>query len=209
MTDPQVMQVRLGSKTFAAVTATIAGLTLLLRIYLSAEEKGGVGSAILYLSQYFTILTNTLVLAVMLACALGIWIGPRLAQSLTIAIVGVGIVYHVALAHYLDLSGLAWLADQGVHTIVPALTFVWWVFFAPKHALRLSDVIVWTAWPLVYCVYILIRASFSGFYPYPFLNLPELGIVGLAQSILTLIIAFMIIGLALTGIARLAGLKTR
>lgn len=192
------------SKQIASAIAVVAGLTLLLRVILKFDETGSVLGAISYLSQFFTILTNSFVFLMALGVALGASVSQQITKSLTVAIVGVGIVYHMALAHLLDLSGLALLADHGVHTIVPAMTLIWWLFFAPKAGFRPSDIVVWTIWPLVYCGYILVRASSSGFYPYPFLNLPKLGAVGLAQSIAMLCLAFIVIGIALTGVAKLA-----
>lgn len=193
------------ARQVAGAIAVVAGATLLLRIFLSYEETGGVWEAVSYLSQFFTILTNALVFAAALAVAFGAAIAPGVTKALTIAIVGVGIVYHAALAHLLDLSGMALLADHGVHTIVPAMTFIWWLFFLPKAPFQMSQIPSWVIWPLFYCGYILIRASFSGFYPYPFLNLPALGVAGLAQSIVVLCVAFIVIGLALTGLSRLVG----
>ena len=193
------------AKRIAGAIALIAGATLLLRIVLKFEETGSVFGAVSYLSQFFTILTNTLVFAMSLVVFFGVQVWPRLTQSLTIAIVGVGLVYHTALAHLLDLSGLALLADHGVHTIVPGITLVWWLFVAPKRQFRPSDPIVWVIWPVAYCAYILLRASSSGFYPYPFLNLPELGVGGLVQSIVLLCVAFVVVGLVLSGLSRVIG----
>lgn len=48
-----------------------------------------------------------------------------------------------------DLSGIALWADHGTHTFVPALTCLWWVFFATKPAFRVSDMVVWVTWPLI------------------------------------------------------------
>lgn len=209
MSASRVTEFSSGAKNFAAALVAVSGATLILRIVLKSAETESVLGAISYLSQFFTILTNTLVFGVMLAIVLGKWIAPRITQSLVIAIVGVGIVYHVALAHLLDLSGLALLADHGVHTFVPAMTLVWWLFFAPKNQFQLRDAIAWIVWPVAYCGYILIRASFSGFYPYPFLNLPELGVLGLVQSILLLCLAFIVIGFALVGLSKLVGQNSR
>lgn len=193
------------SRQIAGAIAVVAGLTLVLRVILKFEETRSVFGAISYLSQFFTILTNGFVFLMALAVVLGAAVSPQITKALTIAIVGVGVVYHVALAHLLDLSGLALLADHGVHTIVPAMTLIWWLFFAPKAGFRFGDVILWAIWPLGYCGYILVRASSSGFYPYPFLNLPELGVVGLVQSIAVLCLAFIVIGFALTELAKLIG----
>ena len=180
----------------------------MLRLVLQTEESGSVLGALAYLSQFFTILTNAAVCLLLGAVALGAPVAPRVTQAFTIAIVGVGVVYHVALAHLRELSGLELLGDHGVHTVVPLLTFLWWLFWAPKSPLRATYALVWIAWPVLYCIYILIRAAGSGFYPYPFLNLPELGVVGLAQSIAVLCAAFVVIGLALTGMSRLVARRT-
>lgn len=188
------------ARQVAAFIALVAGATLVLRIVLSISETGSISAALLFLSQFFTILTNTLVFALFAAIAFGVQVQARLIMALTIAIVGVGIVYHVALAHLLDLSGLALLADHGVHTVVPALTLIWWLWFAPKERFRPMAIPVWIAWPLIYCIYIMIRASGSGFYPYPFLNVTELGVGLVARNIVILSLAFVAIGLLLTAL---------
>lgn len=197
------------SRAAAAVVALFTAATLVLRVAVRASEEGGLGEALLHLSQFFTILTSTLVLALMLAVASGASVAPRLAQALVVSIVGAGIVYHVALAHLLDLSGPARLADIGVHTIVPALAVAWWLIFAPKVRSNPSAVLAWIAWPLAYFIYILGRAAWSGFYPYPFIDLPEIGPAGLIKNILILGLVFIAIGMALSVVssifARLSG----
>lgn len=187
----------------ALFIALIAGLTLVLRVVLRTRETGSVIEAVSYLSQFFTILTNLLVFCAMLAVALGYQVAPRLLTALTIAIVGVGIVYHTALAHLLELSGLALLADHGVHTVVPALTLLWWLLFAQKPTFQPTDILTWIAWPLIYCAYILLRASGSGFYPYPFLNVSTLGAGSVAFNVVALCVAFVFIGLVLVGLKKL------
>lgn len=186
----------------AGLIALIAGLTLLLRLVLRTEETGSAIEAKSYLSQFFTILTNMLVFSAMSAIALGARPIPRPLLALTIAITGVGIVYHLALAHLLDLSGLALVADQGVHTIVPALTVLGWLLFASKPRFVKTDLLVWIAWPLIYCGYVLARGYQSSFYPYPFLNLDVLGPIGVLQSIVGLSLAFIVIGFVILGLGR-------
>lgn len=200
MTDADQTDYTQAAKLLATLTALFTAATLALRVALKTAETGSIIEAVSFLSQFFTILTNALVLCMMLAVAVGVRVAPRVTKALTIAIVGVGIVYHVALAHLLDLSGIALMADHGVHTIVPAMTLFWWFLFAPKDRFHWHEVAVWITWPLFYCGYILLRAASSGFYPYPFLNLPELGAMGLAQSIFVLCLAFIVIGLALTAL---------
>jgi len=202
--DDSIHGYRSVARRAALGIAAVAALTLLTRIYLRSGDDGGVIGAISYLSQFFTILTNAVVMVMMLLIASRRHVPVRWVKAVVIAIVIVGIIYHLLLAHLVEFVGLAFWADHGVHTVVPALSALWWLVFAFKPPLRGSDLMVWIAWPVLYCTYILIRANFSGFYPYPFLNLPELGWSGLAISIFELLVSFIVVGLALTAIGRLA-----
>lgn len=174
-----------------------------MRFYLRLQTSDTALAALSYIAQYFTLLTNTIILLVMLWVALGRGISARLLRAAVISIICVGVVYHAVLAHLVSLSGIALWADHGTHTFVPALAALWWVFLAPKPRLTITDPIIWVAWPLIYCAYILIRASSSGFYPDPFLNLPDIGSAALATNIAGLSLGFIIAGLILTAIGHL------
>lgn len=189
----------------AALIALVAGITLLARLYLSAGIFDSYGKALAHLSQFFTILTNTIILVLMTLIAAGRNPDARLVKAAVIAIIVVGLVYHWLLAHLVELSGLTLLVDHGVHTIVPLLCLSWWIAWAPKPGFFAGDLLLWIAWPVIYCIYILVRASGSGFYPYPFLDLPEIGWTGLATNVVGLTIGFIVIGLILTAIGRVTG----
>ena len=186
----------------AVAIALIAAATLLLRIYLAAEQYGSTWAAISHLSQFFTILTNAIVMVLMFAIGIGIKPFRGLLEAVVVAIVGVGLVYHALLAHLWSPQGLVMLADQGVHTVVPAVTLIWWLVFGNHRTVSWLDSLQGVAWPMIYVLYALSRAQFSGFYPYPFLNLPELGLSGLAVSIAVVGLAFLVIGVALVALAR-------
>lgn len=192
----------------AGVIAVVASVTLITRFYLRLQQSEGVLDALSYMAQYFTLLTNAMTLIMMVWIALGRELSPRVIKAVTIAIVCVGLFYHILLAHLVSLSGIELWADHGTHTFVPILSGLWWLFLASKPPLKASDMLIWVAWPVLYCTYILIRANFSGFYPYPFLNLPELGWGGLSVSIAGLLVSFVIVGLAITAFGRLvSGIK--
>jgi len=187
----------------ALVVAMVAAASLLLQAYLSMGTQGSVSAAFAFLSQFFTILTNLLVCLTMAVAAAGrrtppVWIG-----ALVVAIAGVGIVYHLVLAKLWNPQGLQWVADQGLHTAVPVLTSLWWLGFADKTRARWRDALIAILWPLVYCVYALTRAEFSGFYPYPFLDLTKLSLGELATNIAALTAGFIVLGLVLVLLARL------
>ena len=198
------------AKVGAATIALVAFVTLATRLYLRTLQSDGMLDALLYMSQYFTILTNTITLVMMTWITFGRTISPRLVFAVVVAIVCVGLIYHSLLAHLVSLSGIDLWADHGTHTFVPLLAGVWWILLAPKAGFQTTDVILWVTWPLVYCIYILLRASSSGFYPYPFLNLPEIGWGGLLSSIAGLLVGFVVVGIVLNILGWLAGrfLKT-
>jgi hypothetical protein len=95
------------------------------------------------------------------------------------------------------------LAYQGVHTIVPILAALWWLAFADMCAVRWTDSLYGIVWPCIYVFYALFRAQFTNFYPYPFLDLSELGWYRLAANVVGVSIAFVLLGLALVAVARI------
>jgi hypothetical protein len=188
----------------ALAVAVVATATLLLRLYLAVSQTGSLPAALGDLSQYFTILTNTLVMLAMYLIALGVTPATPVMLALVAAITGVGFAYHLLLAHLWAPEGLVWLADQGVHTAVPVLSVLWWIGLAEKAGHRWGHAALAMIWPLAYCLYALVRAQFSGFYPYPFIDLPTLGLSRLAFNIVGLSLGFFVLGLAFVAIARRA-----
>jgi hypothetical protein len=191
------------AKRCAILIAFITAITLFLRVYLAADAHGSVFGGILYLSQFFTILTNTLVLIVMIIIGSGWKLRRGVLEIVVIAILGVGIVYHLLLAQLWSPQGLEMLADQGVHTIVPILVIFWWLLFADMWAVSWRDALYGVIWPCLYVFYALFRAQFTGFYPYPFLNLPELGWYKFLIHLAGVSIVFLLIGLVIVAVARL------
>lgn len=189
----------------AAAIAVVATITLAVRFYLRWQQSESVLAALSYMAQYFTLLTNTMTLLLMLWITMGRPISLQLIKAIIIAIVLVGVLYHALLSHLVSLSGIELWADHGTHTFVPVLSGLWWVFLAPKPDFRWSDVGLWLIWPILYVVYIMTRASFSGFYPYPFLNLPEIGWGGLIPSVAGLLVAFVVVGWLMTFLGRYLG----
>lgn len=146
------------------------------------------------LLRYFTILTNLLVGALMLAVALG-WQPPADWRATGfVSIVLVGIVFHLLLVPEVPLQGVEWWTDFGYHTVVPLAYALWWLVWGSAGT-RLSRLPVWLIWPLAYCVYALLRGQIDGRYPYFFLDLGRLGPAAVLGWI-----GVMIAGVAATGV---------
>lgn len=186
----------------AAVIAAVAGITLVARVAFRLAQGETLWQALSFLTQLFTILTNTLVLLAMALIACGVRLPPRSVLALVVAIAGVGLIYHALLARLVDLDGLDLLADHGVHTVVPLLSVLWWILWAEKVSPRRADPALWVVWPLIYCAYALLRAQASGFYPYPFIDLPTIGPSRLALNMVLLIAGFTLIGATLAALSR-------
>lgn len=53
--------------------------------------------------------------------------------------------------------------------------FIYWCFNISKNDLKLKPILNWLLYPIIFLIFILVRGHISGFYPYPFLNVPEIG----------------------------------
>lgn len=185
------------ARALAALIAIVAAGSIILRILLYALDGEPLGESLWWLLRFFTILTNLLVAITFAAIAMGRPPTPRWLLMLTSAITGVGIVYHVALARFLEHEGWEIVADQGVHTIAPILTLLWFLACVPKGVLRLTHVPLVVIWPIIYCIYALIRGNIEGDYPYFFIDANNLGPIELAMNIAGLSVLFGLLGLLL------------
>lgn len=109
MTYPEISST---ARRGAFIIAVVATVTLLSRFYLRWEQSESALAALSYMAQYFTLLTNTITLILMVWIAMGRNLAPRLIHAVIIAIVCVGLFYHALLAHLVNLSGFELWADQ-------------------------------------------------------------------------------------------------
>jgi len=187
----------------AALAISFTALSILiLRAWLSSEEHGGLIAGLAHMSQFFTILTNALTMLFMAAVGFGIRAADRVLGVVVVAIAGVGVLYHVLLAHLWEPEGLVWLADHGVHTAIPILGVLWWFVYVPSGVLRWRDLPLAGIWPLTYSAYALTRASWSEFYPYPFLDLPQLGWGRLVVNVIGLLLVFVMLAASMLLVER-------
>lgn len=140
---------------------------------------------------FFTILTNLLMSATMLRIAAT---GKRLPfgwmSMVTVSMVMVGLVYHTLLAHLFTFTGLRWWIDQALHSILPAFMLWFWLMETSRYEPRGGNPLLWLCWPAAYTLYILLRGTLTGYYPYPFLNIGRIGLAAAVTNMAGLIVAF-------------------
>ncbi|WP_372348531.1 Pr6Pr family membrane protein [Streptomyces sp. KL116D] len=131
------------------------------------------------LASYFTIESNVLVAVCCVTLLLGpgrdgrVWRVLRLDTLLGIAITG--LVFAVLLAPKVHLHGLALAVTIGLHGIAPVATLVGWLLFGPWPRIDLPTVGRAFLWPAAWLGYTLAHGAATDWYPYPFLDVTELG----------------------------------
>lgn len=142
--------------------------------------------------SFFTILTNTLVATFF---TIQIFNSTTkvftLLTPLTVYITIVGLVYQILLRNTWNPTGLQRIVDELLHTIIPILAILYWARYQPKSFKNYASIFTWLIYPLLYISYILIRGHFSKFYPYPFINVEELGMGNVLLNSLFLFFLFI------------------
>jgi hypothetical protein len=146
-----------------------------------ADGVGFVTGTLNYIS-YFTILSN---LMVALATSLPVvapvsragrfFARPSVTSAIAVYIVIVGLVYSVVLRRLWDPTGLQKVLDHALHDVTPMLYVMHWWRTVPAGSLRWRDLPRWLLIPAVYAVWTMVRGAFTTRYPYPFLDVGQLG----------------------------------
>ena len=124
--------------------------------------------------SYFTILSNTLAVIVLLVGAAR-W-RSRPSQT-TDMLRGAAVLYMTVtlIVFALLLSGtdvdtaIPWV-NAVVHQLLPVVMIVDWLIDPPVTRLTIRQGLAWLIPPLVWIVYTMIRGPIAGWYPYPFLD---------------------------------------
>lgn len=201
----------LPERTASAAGAVLAwaGLGLQFGLMLGHHPDVPTGEAIVRFFSFFTILTNmlaalsfTLPLLAPASRPGRFFSGASARGAIAVYIVIVAVTYSLLLRHLFHLQGWARLADELVHDIVPVFYVGHWLLFAPKSGLRWKDAVNWLLYPLAYMVYTLLRGAFAGWYPYPFVNVIELGYQRVLLHAAIFVIVFFGLGLLVVAIGR-------
>ena len=146
--------------------------------------------------SFFTIQSNILAVAALFALVLvpaarrtPLFDGARMAAVLYIAITG--LVFALLLAGLQEelQTTIPWV-DFVVHKLMPVVLVVDWLVDRPRHRLPWWTVLAWL-------VYTLVRGASVDWYPYPFVDVSELGYGGVLARAVGLAAGFAAIGASL------------
>jgi hypothetical protein len=185
-------------KYFLIMGAVLAWVAVVLQYYLMLQHRVvPVAETTARFFSFFTILTNTLIavyFTFMLSnnSPLKTFVQrPGTGTAITVYISVVGIVYQFVLRQIWEPQGLQMIVDELLHSVIPLYFMLFWYLYEDKTKLQWAQMPYWLIYPLLYLIFILIRGSFSGFYPYPFVNVAELGMEKVMLNSLVLMVVFV------------------
>ena len=187
-------------RNLAVLFALIGWFALIAQYILMIENRQTpIPETTIRFFSFFTILTNLLV-AIYFT-----YIGftknptsksiqqPGFLTAITIYITMVGLIYQIALRHVWQPKGLQLIVDELLHSLIPIITIIFWCLYEATKSVKYSQILKWAIYPVFYLCYILVRGRYSGFYPYPFIDVTSLGIEKALTNASVLLFVFIII----------------
>jgi hypothetical protein len=160
--------------------------------------------------SFFTILTNVLAAVTLIwpliapRSKLGLFLTrPPVRTAVTGYIIVVGVIYYLLLRDLSQRQGWPMFFEYMLHYVTPPLFVLDWLLFVDKRDLDWRLGLSALGFPLAYLVWTVIHGAATGWYPYPFVDVAELGYARAAVNTAGLVLAFVALEMALVGIGRL------
>jgi hypothetical protein len=199
-------------RTYRSLAALVVWFGLLLQYYLIVQGQTGPAFATRTVNffSYFTILSNLLAGAALSAPTVApasplgrFFSAPTVRTAVVLYTSVTAATYIVVLQGLWKPEGLQWVADVTLHYVTPTLFLLDWLIFTPKGTLRASSAAPWLLFPLAFGLYSLARGPLTGFYPYPFLNVTDLGLGKVLVNMAVMSAFFLAVGLGFVLLDRL------
>lgn len=195
-------------RVYAGIFAAVGWLAVIGQ-YVATDAGGSLSGTIDFLS-YFTILSNILVAATLTSAALAPQsalgrrlLKPGFAVATAIYISVTGLIYYLILSGLSHVEGWVLFFDRLLHYVMPPAYVLFWLLFVPKGRLALSA----AAWalipPILYAAYTFVHGPWSGFYPYPFVDVPEIGVAQTARNVAEFVVLYYLIGVVFVAFDKL------
>jgi hypothetical protein len=187
-----------------AITAITAIFAVISQFYLAmVHRQTSAFEATIRFFSFFTIESNILVAvfsSVILLLPASSWgrffSRPTTLWAITVYIFIVGLVYNLVLRVIWNPIGFPRVVDELLHVVVPLLFLFYWIFFVSKANLN-WNIAWWLIFPTAYAIYTFIRGAFTGWYPYPFLDVNKLGAHKVILNTCGLVAVFLVLSLLL------------
>lgn len=176
--------------------ALVGWTTLLVQFYLMQKNSvtNPFETTVRFFS-FFTILSNILVSVSFTSLyfnKLSEIFQMKTLTAIAIYISIVAIVYNVVLRFLWEPTGLQKLIDELLHVVIPIIFVYYWFKHGPTE--KINYIFIWKIllFPLIYLLFVLVRGNYSGFYPYPFVDVST---IGMSQSIvnsIVILVAFVV-----------------
>jgi hypothetical protein len=198
----------IAGRGFAALVAVVALASLVLQYVLIlgvTRENIGPALATLRYFSYFTILSNIAVVLAVTHAALarpGFFSRLAVRGGVALYIAVTGGIYFFVLRHLWNPQGAQWWADTGLHYAVPLLYLMWWLACVPHGGLSWRQLGSWLAFPALYVAWAFLRGAWVHEYPYPFIDVAQLGWPNVLMNSAGMLLLFVVVGLVLIGLDR-------
>ena len=167
--------------TYTSIIVGIFGIGLQFILMLKSRQLGLPESVVRFFS-FFTILSNCMTVLYFLALLTpaksklyAFANKDEVATAVSVYMIVVGAVYQTILRQPIPLQGWPRIADDILHLYMPLVMLAYWVIFFSAKKNDVKTIPYWLIYPAVYLVYTLLRGSIVHFYPYPFMNVTNLG----------------------------------
>ena len=203
---------------YRILCALIAWAVLSLRFVdmLIIGEYSSVAETLFVYFGYFTVWANILIALALTAPLLNpdrklanFFKRPAVRAALASYILMVSVVYHMLIVPYWNPQGFTWVTATGLNTVMPILYIIDWLFFAEKRPIFYKHLPYWLIFPAIYGVTSIIRGLLTNVYPYPFLNVAELGIGDVLFNMFGLVAVFAVVGPIFIKVAHLISDRTK
>jgi hypothetical protein len=215
VTHPAARPARRASRIWHLVIAVdvVAALVIQVALILTGGPDPNTGETVatvgvltrmLQTVSFFTIQSNLLVLVVALTLVADpdrdgrVWRVLRLDALLGITVTG--LVFDLVLIDYVHPAGWQLVATIGFHYVAPWATLLGWLLFGPRPRIDRRTVAWAFVWPVAWIGWTFARGAVDGWYPYPFLDVAEVGYAGALRA------TAVVLGLALVLVAAFAAI---
>lgn len=203
--------------TIAALAWTALLVQLGINVFKGASADAGaiagIGTALVDYFGYFTILTNLLVALVLTVPAVApasraarFFSDLRTTWTAAAGIVVVGVAYHLLLSKIYNPTGIEALTDLVFHYIVPTLYAGYWVAFTDvREAAWTRQLGALSVYPTAYFAYLVVRGEIIGRYPYFFVDVQTLGLLGAFRNAMGILVCYLAVAWVIALLARRFG----